>query len=599
MATPNGQSGDPTLVAAMAKTLQNRGPDALRVIAAGDGRAVFAMTTLSIVDPGYGYGPVVDSDSGVMLTYNGEIYGFRELAAELDIPLSAHETDTHFLLKAYLREGLDLLARIDGMYAAAIHDPRRSATYLVRDRIGQKAVYYRLVDGALHFGSEVKALLEGPGATLSLPLAVQAVELPVGRPSTPYAGIELLAPGTVLRYDHLTGRTGTHVYWDLGTATTTVDVDPADTQGWIERYARQLAGSVARHRDCGDQALLLSGGTDSGVLAYLLRPSVCVTVRYPGYPEFDESDRAARIARDVGARLVVVEPTAADFVRTAGRIVTALDYPLGNASLLPEYLCYRAVAQTGLRVVSAGVGPDEYLLGYVRHLLALFGPQDVLDAGFTAYTPLAQRLRHAGLERAAPRDRYLSLVLRGPDANGTVRSLVHGIFDQPVRADQAVTLVDQLLSLPALLLTADKLSSSFGLERRSPYLSRELLETSFAAPARLRAPDAVRTKLLLRAAARELGVPEWVVGNADKRGFASPVPRWLTGELSAWYDREITAALTHDLPRDLAALLHRVRRAPAGDRYDRTRTMALLWALWARGATGLGPAPDDCGTVDG
>jgi asparagine synthase (glutamine-hydrolysing) len=112
-----------------------------------------------------------------------------------------------------------------------------------------------------------------------------------------------------------------------------------------------------------------------------MRPQVCVTVRYPGQDRLDESATAAVVARDIGAELVVVEPTAQDFTRALPQIVHALDYPMGNASTFSEHMAYRAVAERGVRVVVGGLGPDEFLMGYVRHALILFGPKAVLADG--------------------------------------------------------------------------------------------------------------------------------------------------------------------------------------------------------------------------
>jgi asparagine synthase (glutamine-hydrolysing) len=602
VATPLGRTGDPALVRRMARTLHSRGPDASRVRAGGAGEAVFAMTTLAVVRPGHGFGPFVDPETGVMVTYNGELYGFEETAARRGIPLGPHDTDAAFVLCSYLREGLGFLDHVDGMYAMAIHDPREAATFLVRDRIGQKPLYYREVGGVLHFASETKALLEGPAVTVELPAAVTAVEVPVGRPATPYAGVELLEPGAVLRYDHRTGTTSAWRYWETA-ACVRLSADRREwtADDWTEWYAAGLATSAQQHRGTGDHALLLSGGVDSGVLAYLLQPSLCFTVRYPGHPELDESERAAKICSDIGAELVVVEPTAADFARTAHRMVTALDYPVGNASLLPEYLCYEAIAQVGVRVVSAGIGPDEFLLGYVRHLMALFGPQAVLDAGFSGYASMAGRLSAAHLDdpSAPVRERYLRLLLRGPD-DGTVRTTVEETFAQPgLRPDQALTLVDQAVTLPALLLTSDKLSGAFGLERRSPFLTEELVTLSLTAPVGLRAGGPDRSKVLLRAAARRLGIPEWVVGNTDKQGFASPAPRWLVGGLGPWCTEELTAALADDPPPALAALLRRGLSSSQSLPHERTRMIALMWALWWRARAAHDPGDADPRIAEG
>jgi asparagine synthase (glutamine-hydrolysing) len=120
-----------------------------------------------------------------------------------------------------------------------------------------------------------------------------------------------------------------------------------------------------------------------------MRPPVCITVRYPGQARLDESAVAARIAADIGAELVIVEPTAEQFRAAVPGLVRALGYPMGNASTFSEHAAYSAAADLGLRVVVGGTGPDEFLLGYARHALAVFGPAAAFAEGLDAYRPLA------------------------------------------------------------------------------------------------------------------------------------------------------------------------------------------------------------------
>jgi asparagine synthase (glutamine-hydrolysing) len=559
----------------MVGVLKHRGPDAVGIASSATGDAVLGMATLTIVTPGAGFGPFVDEKTGVTVTYNGEIYDFRNAAVRLGVALQPEDTDGNFVLRTYLKLGVDFVRQVDGMFAVAIHDPRSAVTFLIRDAIGQKPLYYRRSEGGLHFASEVKALLDDPDPAVDVPTSVLAVETPLGT-TTPYVDVELLDAGTVLRYDHRTGAYRTWRHWAITDATAPPDAD------WVGLYATALSKSTQEQAYEGEHALLLSGGVDSGVLAYLIRPTVCYTVRYRGYPQLDESRRAEAISRETKSELVVIEPSPEDFQRVAPDIVAALDYPVGNASLLSEYLCYEAISQSSLRVIYGGIGPDEHLLGYVRHMLALFGPEAVMKAGLTAYAPLVDRLgpQHTCAEQVD--SRYLRLVLRGPDDGDEARRVVAEQFRRAgLRADQALTLVDQSLSMPALLLTSDKLSSAFGLERRSPYLSKELMEISYAAPLEWRARTPVESKLLLRSAGVRLGVPEWIVTTEhSKQGFASPVPRWLTRDLRQWCDDRLEVAAAAHPPRVLAELFASARNASPHASYERTRMMGLLWALW-------------------
>lgn len=216
-----------------------------------------------------------------------------------------------------------------------------------------------------------------------------AIETPVGV-DTPFQGIQLLAPATLLTFDVATSSLDQQTWWRLEDRL----LFEGDYAAALAKYSVVLAEQIPLRAPACDFALLLSGGLDSSVLAYLMRPPVCVTVRYRGQDRFDESKIAARIAKDIGAELVVVEPDHVDFTTVLRSMMSALDYPMGNASTFSEHMAYRKVSDLGLKVVIGGLGPDEFLMGYVRQALVVFGPDAVLDAGLEAYRPLAAKLMH-------------------------------------------------------------------------------------------------------------------------------------------------------------------------------------------------------------
>ncbi|MFE7834729.1 asparagine synthetase B family protein [Streptomyces sp. NPDC057474] len=557
----------------MAASQAHRGPDGTMRAASGDGQAVLAMNTLLIVNPQTMPGPYQDRESGVLLAFNGEIYNFRQQAAAWGIPLTARESDAHFLLRAWVKIGPSCLDGLDGMFALAVYDPRVGKLFLARDRLGEKPLYWRLDGGRLAFASEVTTLTGYGAAPLVLRPEAIAIETPVGV-DTPFQGIQLLAPATLLAFDIASGSLDQHTYWSL-------QARQPFTGTYSEALAKftvVLAEQVTLRAPACDFALLLSGGLDSSVLAYLLRPPVCVTVRYPGQDRLDESQIAARIASDIGAELVVVEPDHVDFTRALAHMMSALDYPMGNASTFSEYMAYRKVADLGLRVVVGGLGPDEFLMGYVRHGLVLFGPDAVLAAGMDAYRPLAAKLMHAAGEGLDPAEAVTRLVLRGPDPEGRIRDLIAAAMDT-AGGDLArgLTLADLATAWRPLVMTSDKLASTYALERRSPYLARELVELSYRLPAEHKICHPAEGKRILRDAAKALGLPREVWGSRDKLGFASPVPSWLNGPLAGWADAQIHTALT-EAPASLRPLLEGGLKP--GGRFDRTRMQALMAAAW-------------------
>ncbi len=562
-----------TTVGAMGVSQAHRGPDGTMHAASIDGQAVLAMNTLLIVDPLARPGPYLDRSTGLLLAFNGEIYNFRQQAAAWGIELAARESDAHFLLRAWARIGPSCLDGLDGMFALAVYDPRVRRLFLARDRLGEKPLYWRLDGGRLAFASEVTTLTGYGSAPAVLRPEMVSIETPTGV-DTPFQGIQLLAPATLLTFDVSTGSLDQRTWWSLE------DRLPfeGDYKSALARYSVVLAEQVPLRVPSDDFALLLSGGLDSSVLAYLMRPPVCVTVRYPGQDRLDESKIAAKIARDIGAELVVVEPDHVDFAEALPQMVSALDYPMGNASTFSEHMAYRSVSCLGLRVVVGGLGPDEFLMGYVRHALVLFGPEAVLAGGLEAYRPLAAKLVHVAGETLDPADAVARLVLRGPDPEGRIRSLVADAMSRSGGdLARALTLADLATAWRPLVMTSDKLAAAHALERRSPYLARDLVELSYRLPAEYKISDPAEGKRILRDAAKALGLPREVWGSRDKLGFASPVPAWLNGPLAGWADAQIRTALA-DAPSVWRPLLEGGLKP--GGRFDRTRTQALMAAAW-------------------
>ncbi|MER5460333.1 asparagine synthetase B [Streptomyces sp. NPDC002668] len=562
-----------TTVEAMGLSQHYRGPDGTMHAVASDGRAVLAMNTLLIVDPQAHPGPCLDRETGILLAFNGEIYNFRQQATAWGIPLAPRESDAHFLLRAWAKLGPACLDGLDGMFALAVYDPRPGRLFLARDRLGEKPLYWRLDGGRLAFASEVTTLTGYGPAPLVLRPEIVAIETPVGA-DTPFQGIQLLASATLLTFDVATSSLDQQTWWRLE------DRQPfeGDYTAALAKYSVVLAEEIPLRAPACDFALLLSGGLDSSVLAYLMRPPVCVTVRYRGQDRLDESTIAARIAKDIGSELVVVEPDHVDFTTVLPHMMSALDYPMGNASTFSEHMAYRKVSDLGLKVVIGGLGPDEFLMGYVRQALVLFGPDAVLDAGLEAYRQLAAKLMHTAGEPLDPAEAVTRLVLRGPDPEGRIHDLVSDVMSR-AGGDlaRALTLADLATAWRPLVMTSDKLASAYALERRSPYLARELVELSYRLPPEHKITDPAEGKRILRDAAKALGLPREVWGSRDKLGFASPVPAWLNGPLAAWTDAQIHTALTGAPPAWRPLLENGLK---PGGRFDRTRMQALMAAAW-------------------
>lgn len=546
---------------------RHRGPDGGGVRQSADGRAAFGMNLLSVVSAEAECGPYVDEATGVMLTFNGEVYNYRELAERWSAPRGPSTTDAHVVLHGYLAFGLDVFRELSGMFAIALYDPRARRLVLARDRFGEKPLYYRLDRGGCHFASEVKALAALTPVTPRVPDPFWALETPTG-PNTLFDGVDLLEPGTLLVMDPATRAGRVERFWSPfpeGSGATPRS-DTAEV-----REALHVALDQVRPRQ--PFALMLSGGLDSAVLAATMRPDVLITVRYAGEDHLDETAGARLVADSLGIPLVVISPTPVDFRRRAPDIVHALDHPVGNASLLSEFMLYEKAAELGIRIVVGGTGPDELLLGYVRHAILLDGPRGDGAAALAAYAPLREKFRRSAMPRTSAAERYYRLILRGPDRDGSVRRLVHETFASAPDVAWALSVTDLLTAFPPLVLASDKLSAHFGLERRSPYLDHLFAERCLALPLAHKRTRERGLKAVLREVAADAGVPQVIRDAVDKKGFASPVPSWLDGELRSWSDPWTTYLLAVEphAPRGIAR---------SAGRFDRTRMMAVLLGMW-------------------
>jgi asparagine synthase (glutamine-hydrolysing) len=563
------------LVASMTEILGHRGPDGAGIVVSIDRHAAIGMNTLAIVAPDGEIGPYCDPVTGCVLAYNGEIYNFRELALKWDIPLAPHETDAHLVLRAYTKLGAGCIDSFDGMFAIALYDPRSQRGILARDPLGEKPLYYMLSSNRVIFASETKALLAEGLPEISAPPHWLALETLLDS-NTPYQGIRLLEPGCFIEFKSGATEIRPKQYWSLSE----IAINPPSSYSEaLATFAKLLIDAAHSRVPVVSFALMLSGGLDSAVLAYLMKPDFLITVRYPGQQQLDELINAQMVADDLGIELVCIEPKPEDFIKSARGLVGHLDYPLGNASLFSELMLYREAQRLKAKVVVGGLGPDELLLGYVRHSLLLDGPSAIDEMGLDTYQSMTDKFVHRSAGKFMVAERYLQEILRGPDIDPSVRESVYEIFRTAGDVGKALTLCDLKLIFPALVLASDKLASAFGIERRSPYLARELVEFCYALPIEYkRAPG--RTKLLLRDTASRIGVPEQIWASQNKIGFASPLPVWLTGELGNWCRGYLeSTATSSEVPALIRLAVHRalaVKPSP----FDRSRMQALLMALW-------------------
>ena len=611
---------------AMAATLAHRGPDDAGAWADEAAGVALGFRRLAIVDlSASGRQPMASSDGRYVVVFNGEIYNFRALRAELERTGAAFRggSDTEVLLETIRRHGVPgALARANGMFALALWDRAERALWLARDRLGEKPLYYGWSGGTLLFASELKALRAHPGFRAEVDRDALALLLRHGYvpgPRSIYRGVAKLPPATVLRVGP-EGRpsSGPEPYWSLREAVTAARRDPiASAPEAVEAVEACLTDGVGL-RMVADVPVgaLLSGGVDSSTVVALMRAqSERVRTFTIGFPstEVDEAPVARAVARHLGTDHTELAVTAADALAVVPRLPQLYDEPFADSSQIPTVLVC-ALARRSVSVALTGDGGDEVFGGYARYssfrrlrrslarlprplrsrLGAALGavPASAWDALASRAGPalpasvhparLAARVRKlaVALDAEDDRDRYLRLMAAWDDPAAVVEGAgpVAAPADDAWWADldddaERAMCVDTLGYLPDdILAKVDRASMAAGLEARVPLLDHRLVELAWRLPLSLKLRDG-QGKWVLREVARRHVPPSLL--ERPKAGFGVPLAEWLRGPLRPWAEDLLCARRLGDA--GLAAAPVRARWAEHLAR--RCDHSAALWPV--------------------
>lgn len=563
---------DLAMLEAMAARLAHRGPDGRGFELKGSTGLVH--TRLSIIDLAGGAQPLYNEDRTLALVANGEIYNHLELRQELEAlgHRFATHSDCETILHAYEAWGEHALARLQGMFAFALHDSLRGELWLVRDRLGIKPLYYARSPAGLAFASEPKALLPwfGPPRVDPVGLA-QFLQLNFTcAPHTLFQGIFKLPPGHYLRLGS-DSEPRLHTWW------TPLDVEPADLSPdemdeTLERFDVLMDQVIAIHmRADVPFGLFLSGGVDSSLLAALLARRVTDPLRtwsvgFKDASVHNELDAAARVAQRFRTQHHALLVSANDLLwRLPHAIWAADDLTADYANLPVSLLAERAGSE--LKVVFSGEGGDEVFAGYGRYRMP--APRRWLA-----------QLRHPGTGGFRTRglmDRS-GRGLAGP-ALATVLAdwrtpLIQAWRDTPESWSrlQRMQYVDLTTWLPDdLLVKADRMLMAWGVEGRVPFLDHRVVEFGLALPDAMKVDARTGKRFLKRWGERHLNREHlWT----PKKGFTVPVRDWLRGErLDRLENGLLASAAVRDWLNPAA-----VRRLCARQRRD-GRHSGPLWAL--------------------
>lgn len=554
------QNFDRELLDVARAKIRHRGPDYGKSWWSSDGRVGFGHQRLSIIDISSAANqPMVDDRNEICITYNGEIYNYLDLRRELEAKGYTFRThsDTEVILVAYREWGTNCLAHLNGMFAFAIHDARQQKVILVRDRAGEKPIFYHYTDGMLRFASELKALMVD--ATLARRVDLESLDCYLAMGYVPgnrciLQGFNKLPSAHVLSFSLQNGDVNVWRYWSLP------ELDSASAQGCIDESAlldelEVLFEDSVRRQLVADVpvGVLLSGGVDSSlVTAMAVRASAKVktfTICFPGYGKLDETEHARLIARHFNTEHIELEAESAT-ADLLPRLACQFDEPMADSSMVPTFLVSQLVRRH-CAVALGGDGGDELFGGY-GHYNRLLWMERWLGL---VPRPLRQMISYASgyMVPVGVTGRNWLQALGADFRNGL--PLIATVFDNNTRRllmrrhdvdgwtataesviDERVPNIPDLLQRATrmdfsnylsedILVKVDRASMLNSLEVRAPLLDCHLIEFAFAkVPSSLKATHQDKKILLKRLAYRVLP-PEF--DRQRKQGFSIPLSEWL------------------------------------------------------------------------
>lgn len=556
----------------MCDVIGHRGPDGEGFHLDNENGVALGHRRLSIIDLAGGAQPMSTTDGKLWLIFNGEVYNYKELRAQIE-PGGHHfrtQSDTEIILYGYRQWGDGVLNRLNGMFAFALWDSVKKRMLIARDHAGIKPLYYRITpQGAIVFGSEIKTLEAFDQHVSEVDLTGLYAFMRLGytpAPLTVLEGIRKLAPGTKL----VVTPAGTDYsrWWLFHPKPFKPEPSFEDAADQLlDRYTTAVKRNLVSDVPVG---LLLSGGLDSGLLLALMNNFGSgwrtFTVGFGAEFADDELEEAARVARSLGSEHTSVLITRENFEEHLSRVVTFLEEPVNAASIVPMYfVCQRA--RQDVKVALIGQGPDELLAGYRRHLGVYYGkywrnlPAPVRAAARAAlnHLPGLTPFRRASysLDVSDRMRRYMNvLTLLAPEiVNGLFRREVvpavaeTRILDSWTELKPMMSDLDELngfeffevrsILADQMLVYVDKLSMAHSLEVRVPYLDPEVIELCERIPSSYKLRGG-KGKAIHRLVC-EKRLPAEVL-NRRKKGFAMNV-------VDNWFKSDVTGRMP-DLLRD-------------------------------------------------
>jgi asparagine synthase (glutamine-hydrolysing) len=562
---------DKQLITAMNDAQAHRGPDDAGAVVLNDDRVALGHRRLSIIDLSpAGHQPMANQDETLWITFNGEIYNYREIREELVARgfRFRSESDTEVLLAAYEAWGERCLDRLNGMFAFAVYDRTNKRLFAARDRLGIKPLYYCCADDLFIFASEIKAIFACPQVekrpdfrALCTPARFQV------SPRTGFENILKLPPGHFLI--HQNGVLKVQKYWDLAIEES---LDGGDHE--VLEHLDLLIRDATRLQMIADVPVgaFLSGGLDSSLISALMREATdqdihAFTIRFSEVDQKqekmpDDSHYARKVAQRFGFKYHEFE-ISPDLNDLLPKLIWHLDEPLSDPAAINTYLMSRAAREQGIVVLLNGMGGDEIFGGYRKHLACLHAeryqrvvPRQVRTAAekmssflpvatesrgfrylrwikrFLAFGSLPQFERYLASDLALSKGQFESLMRCGNYEESVYYKTQKSSYDRC--NTQFLTKMcanDTRFFLPEHNLTyTDKATMAAGVESRPPLTDHRIAEYMFSLAPRFRIRGTEQKYALKKVAERYLSAD---IVYRPKASFGSPLRSWIRGDLAA------------------------------------------------------------------
>ncbi len=590
----------------MCKIITHRGPDEQGQTV--QGRAALGMRRLSIIDLKSGQQPIYSQDGSKFIVFNGEIYNYRELKAELESLGYKFKTnsDTETIVHAYDEFGVECLEKLRGMFAFAIWDSKDESLFIARDRVGKKPLFYSLTDnGEFVFGSELKSLITHGGIAKEIDFAALDAYLTfsyVPEEFCIFKNVKKLAPGSYLIFKN--GTIKTEQYWNFEYE----EITEIRSEAEYVNELRELIKEAVKIRMISEVPLgaFLSGGVDSSAIVGMMsefseNPVKTFSIGFneDSFDELKYARIAAKHFRTEHHEFVVTS----DLIDVVDDLVWHFDEPFADNSALPTFMVSK-MAREFVTVVLSGDGGDELFAGYTRYVVdqkrsGTGNLPEFVRKGIIQ--PFSKALPHGAVGKnylynisLDSIDRYINYVSYfGTLAKGYLYSneflnnlgfnfgRVEKDFKQIAKSVSTGNPVDNLLyldsktNLPSdILVKVDRMSMAASLEARVPLLDHKLIEFVEKIPTTLKLKG-LETKYIFKKALEGI-VPNEILYR-EKQGFGVPIGEWINTKLRDRIHGELLESKTLDRGYFNKSYIKTLLDEHSNNRRDHSD---LLWILW-------------------